>query len=61
MLKYRQATVFAPNNAAMRSFAGVKDQDLILYHLGESVSESYYSTVFAWLEFPLFSPGKPTL
>lgn len=33
LLKYRQATVFAPNNAAMRSFAGVKDQDLILYHL----------------------------
>ncbi len=34
LLKFRQATVFAPNNAAMRSFTGQKDQDLLLYHLG---------------------------
>lgn len=34
LLKFRQATVFAPNNAAMRSYTGLKDQDLLLYHLG---------------------------
>lgn len=33
LLKFRQATVFAPNNAAMRSYTGLKDQDLLLYHL----------------------------
>ena len=38
LLKFRQATVFAPNNAAMRSFAGQKDQDLLLYHLGMRLS-----------------------
>ena len=34
LLKFRQATVFAPNNEAMRAYAGPKDQDLLLYHLG---------------------------
>jgi len=33
LLKYRQATVFAPTNAAMRSYSGEKDQDLLLYHI----------------------------
>ncbi|XP_032785978.2 fasciclin-1 isoform X3 [Daphnia magna] len=33
LLKFRQATVFAPNNEAMRAFTGQKDQDLLLYHL----------------------------
>lgn len=33
LLKFRQATIFAPNNAAMRSYTGAKDQDLLLYHL----------------------------
>jgi hypothetical protein len=35
LLKFRQATVFAPNNEAMRAFTGQKDQDLLLYHLGK--------------------------
>lgn len=34
LLKFRQATVFAPNNEAMRAYDGPKDQDLLLYHLG---------------------------
>lgn len=33
LLKFRQATVFAPNNEAMRAYDGPKDQDLLLYHL----------------------------
>lgn len=38
LLKFRQATVFAPNNEAMRAYTGAKDQDLLLYHLGKATA-----------------------
>lgn len=47
LLKFRQATVFAPNNEAMRAFTGQKDQDLLLYHLGScEEKKNIYITLF---------------